>query len=54
MTVLGVVRTVEERTGHGSWGTGRFEERRDAIPELTAELGHAWTALWRADGSLNG
>ncbi|KAK0648527.1 hypothetical protein B0T16DRAFT_444548 [Cercophora newfieldiana] len=37
--ILHVIRDVEERTGHGSWGRGRFEEERDSIPTLTATLG---------------
>ena len=37
--ILDLVRDVEERTGHGTWGTGRFREERDSIPTLTAELG---------------
>lgn len=41
LSVLDVVRVVEGKTGHGSWGSGRFEETRDEIPELTAELGQA-------------
>jgi len=41
LSVLDVVRAVESKTGHGSWGSGRFEETRDAIPKLTAELGQA-------------
>lgn len=34
-----LVRSIEERTGHGSWGSGRFEvEERDEITESTAQL----------------
>lgn len=39
--MLDVVRGVESKTGHGSWGSGRFEEKREGITELTAELGRA-------------
>ncbi|KAK4185125.1 hypothetical protein QBC35DRAFT_30253 [Podospora australis] len=39
--VLVLVRIVESKTGHGSWGSGNFEEERDSIPKLTAELGSA-------------
>ncbi|KAK4443889.1 hypothetical protein QBC34DRAFT_361252 [Podospora aff. communis PSN243] len=37
--ILNVVRDVEERTGHGTWGAGWFREGRDSIPNLTAKLG---------------
>ena len=37
--ILNVVRDVEERTGHGTWGAGSFREDRDSIPNLTAKLG---------------
>lgn len=43
--VLDTIRMVESKTGHGSWGSGRFEESRDAIPELTAELGSAFNTV---------
>lgn len=36
--IMSLVRTVETRTGHGTWGLGRFEEKRESIPNLTAAL----------------
>ncbi|KAK4160159.1 hypothetical protein QBC43DRAFT_325777 [Cladorrhinum sp. PSN259] len=41
LSVLDVVRMVEIKTGHGSWGSGRFQEKREGITELTANLGQA-------------
>jgi len=39
MQNLGHIRGIESRTGHGSWGNGGFQMKRDSIPELTASLG---------------
>lgn len=39
MRSLNTVRGVESKTGHGSWGAGRFTAERDSIPALTARLG---------------
>jgi len=36
--IMNLVRRVETRTGHGTWGLGRFEEKRESIPNLTAAL----------------
>lgn len=36
--IMGLVRRVEARTGHGTWGLGRFEEKRESIPNLTAAM----------------
>ncbi|KAK3985414.1 hypothetical protein QBC44DRAFT_404551 [Cladorrhinum sp. PSN332] len=38
---LDLVRDVERRTGHGSWGRGTFETQGETITKLTAMLGKA-------------
>ena len=48
-----LVRSVEAKTGHGSWGLGRFEvAERDQITETTAELGTALTSVGKTAWQL--
>lgn len=53
LAVLNIVRDAESRTGHGSWGSGHFEEKRDSIPRLTAELGSAFNTVGNTTRHLN-
>ncbi|KAK0648501.1 hypothetical protein B0T16DRAFT_116257 [Cercophora newfieldiana] len=53
LSVLGRIRVVESRTGHGSWGSGHFEEERDVIPQLTAEMGSAFNTVGNTLKHLN-
>ncbi len=43
-----VIRNVESRTGHGSWGSGQFQETRDSIPSLTSRLGRTLNIIGSA------
>ena len=54
VSTLDLVRDVEVRTGHGSWGTaGTFETQGETITKLTARLGNALGALGSTLKHLN-
>ncbi|KAK4220655.1 hypothetical protein QBC38DRAFT_345548, partial [Podospora fimiseda] len=43
--VLFLIRHIESKTGHGSWGGHEFEIQGDNITQLTADLGSAYNDL---------